>query len=427
MSDMRPKVTRLLQLLRAPFVVAAGLLSANYVIPGFTLPTEPEALVTVVPVATGLVLLSAWPFLALQRRWVAAKYRTDWQRVMAAAERSWSSPHVSVLWRCVAMSWTLTALWILGPVPLAMYAASQIADRAGWPTTSGGPVATSIAGLIVALLAKLTYQLSNTDGRRAILLGLFSAALAWAGLVAASKLVDGAHLGTADLQETLLTAGIAAVVFFALPKAAVVRLGGDVEWAKTMAVNGYRYWASGITIFGTWYGLAASFVGGAFLLWLTTWFAPNVLPIPLRFDDIGALLAAAALVTVARLPAIVLARFIGDLPAMYPGQRYLRVNALTGRVDDRLRAQGARRRETADVPPYHGEHAREITHMTGWSGGTWYTSISRSGAAVEAGYGMWTFRRTEWQETTSSGGGSGSGYSVTSGSSGSYLATLSWR
>jgi hypothetical protein len=422
MCVVRPYVTRALRLLRAMIVVAAGLLSANYVIPGFTLSTEPEALVTVVPLATALVLLSAWPFLALQRRWVEPKRRADWQRMTAAAEDSWSSPHESVLWRWILLSWTLTALWILGPVPLAMFGASQVADRLGWPSTTGGPVATSIAGLIVALLAKLTYRLANTDGRRAVLLGLFSAALAWAGLVSASKLVDGVHLGTADLQETLLTAGIAAVVFFALPKAAVVRLAGDVEWAKTMALGGYRSWAAGITIFGTWYSLAASFLGGAFLLWLTTWFAPNVLPIPLRFDGIGALLAAAALVTAARFPAIVLARYIGDLPAMYSGQRYLRVNALTGRIDEHLRAQGRRRREAVEAPPYHGRHTTQVTHATGWGGGIWTTSVSHSEAAIEAGYGMWTFRRSEWKETSSSG----SGYSVSSGSSGGYLATLSW-
>ncbi|SDL22773.1 hypothetical protein SAMN05216298_3156 [Glycomyces sambucus] len=423
---MRPILTRLLRLLRAVVVTAAGLLSANYVIPGFTLPTEPEALLTVVPLATGLVLLSAWPFLALQRRWVEPKRRADWQRMMASAEDAWSSPHESVLWRWVLMSWTLTALWILGPVPLAMFGASQVAVRLGWPSTAGGPVAASIAGLIVALLAKLAYQLANTDGRRAVLLGLFSAASAWAGLVAASRLVDGVRLGTADLQQTLLTAGIAAVVFFALPKAAVVRLGGDVEWAKAMALGGHRYWTSGITVFGTWYSLAASFLGGAFLLWLATWFAPNVLPIPLRFDGFWSLVAAAALVTAARVPVIFLARWIGDLPAMYSGQRYLRVNPLTGRVDERLRAQGRRRRETVEAPPYEGQHATHVTHTSGWGGGTWTTFVSRFGAAIEAGYGMWTFRQTEWRETSSSSGASGSGHSATSGASGSYLATLSW-
>jgi hypothetical protein len=117
-----------------------------------------------------------------------------------------------------------------------------------------------------------------------------------------------------------------------------------------MTLGEYRVWASGITLFGTWYSLAASFLGGTLMLWLATWFAPNVLPIPLRFDGFGTLLAARALVTVARTPAIVLARYLGDLPALYPGQCYLRADALTGRVDERLRAQGRRRRETVEAP-----------------------------------------------------------------------------
>jgi hypothetical protein len=67
------------------------------VIPGFTLPTEPEALVTVVPLATALVLLSAWLFLTLRKRWVEPRRRADWQRMMASAENAWSSPHESLL------------------------------------------------------------------------------------------------------------------------------------------------------------------------------------------------------------------------------------------------------------------------------------------------------------------------------------------
>jgi hypothetical protein len=400
---MRPNVMRALRLLRALIVIVAGLLSANYVIPGFTLPTEPEALVTVVPFAAALVLLSAWPFFALHRRWVEPRRRADWQRMMKAAENDWSSPHESVLWRWVLATWTLVAVWILGPVPLALFVASLAADRLGWPSTLGGPVAMSVGGLVIALLAKLVWQLSNTDGRRAALLGLGSAALSWAGLVAAADLVEGVHLGTENLKETMLTAGIAAVMFFGLPKAGVVRLSGSVEWARGMALGDYRFWASGTTVFGTWSGLAASFLGGVFMLWLATWFAPNVLPIPLRFDGFGALIAAAALVTIARVPAIILARYVGELPALYSGQCYLRVDPLTGRVDERLRGEGRKRRDTVEVPEYHPQYTSEINHLAGW-GGSGITNTTRYGAAIEAGYGIWSFRRSEWEETTQSSG-----------------------
>ena len=177
--------------------------------------------------------------------------------------------------------------------------------------TTVAVTAAGITGVIVVLCAKIAFALARSETRRAALFGLVSVAGAWLGFLAALETVGGMRLATEDKRELVLVAAIAAVAFFAVPKRRYRRartLARDMrDTAAALDEYGLRSWL----IVSPALSLIAQYLGAVLLLWMATWHLGHVLPAPLSFASVGALLAAAGWVTLARVPVIVGAWFWG--------------------------------------------------------------------------------------------------------------------